>query len=96
MTLRDIFAEAGGFPERVLADNKYFQPFSVHLPAVGGEDRSPLHGLNYDTLQEHHRRAFDLRPMRCVIIKQNEPKDDNSSVYEIFDRLNTGGVNLKP
>jgi hypothetical protein len=96
MTLRDIFAEAGGFPDRVLSDNKYFQAFNIHLPAVGGEDRSPLHGLNYDTLHEHHRRAFDLRPMRCVIIKQNEPKDDNSSVYEIFDRLNTGGVNLKP
>ncbi len=74
MALRDIFAETGGFPTKILGDNKYFQPFSIHLPAVGGEDKSPLHGLNYDTLPEHHRRAFDLRPMRCVIIKQNEPK----------------------
>ena len=94
--LRDVFARDGGFPVGVLADDKYFEPFNIDLPAVGGEEKSPLHGSNYDTLPEHHKASFDLRPMRCVIIKQNEPKDDNSSVFEIFDRLNTGGVNLKP
>ena len=32
--------------------------------------------------------------MRCMAIRQNEPKEDDSSVFEIFNRLNTGGVNL--
>lgn len=32
--------------------------------------------------------------MRCMAIRQNEPKEDDSSVFEIFSRLNTGGVNL--
>ncbi|MGO9486793.1 MAG: DUF262 domain-containing protein [Rhodomicrobium sp.] len=96
MALREIFAETGIFPTNVLADNNYFQQFNIYLPAAGGEEKNPLHGLNYETLPSHHRLAFDLRTVRCVIIKQNEPKDDNSSVYEIFDRLNTGGVNLKP
>src|SRR5690606_29552115 len=26
----------------------------------------------------------------------NVPKDDNSSVFEIFNRLNSGGINLTP
>ncbi len=93
--LREIFVAQGGFPVAILSDDRYFEPFNIHLPAVGGEEKSPIHGLNYDTLGER-RSPFDLRTIRCVIIKQNEPKDDNSSVYEIFDRLNTGGVNLKP
>ena len=29
-----------------------------------------------------------------MAIRQNEPKEDDSSVFEIFSRLNTGGVNL--
>lgn len=93
--LREMFAEKGVFPDAILSDDRYFDSFNIQLPALGGEERSPLHGLNYDTLGEN-QATFNLRPVRCVIIKQNEPKDDNSSVYEIFDRLNTGGVNLKP
>lgn len=93
--LREVFAERGVFPDAILSDDNYFDSFNIQLPAMGGEDRSPLHGLNYDTLGDY-QSSLNLRPVRCVIIKQNEPKDDNSSVYEIFDRLNTGGVNLKP
>jgi hypothetical protein len=93
--LREVFAERGVFPDAILSDDHYFDSFNIQLPALGGEERSPLHGLNYDTLGDNQAN-FNLRPFRCVIIKQNEPKDDNSSVYEIFDRLNTGGVNLKP
>ncbi|MFL9827872.1 DUF262 domain-containing protein [Rhodoplanes sp. SY1] len=93
--LREVFVERGRFSDALLSDDRYFEPFNITLPALGGEERSPLHGLNYDTLGEY-QSSFNLRPIRCVIIKQNEPKDDNSSVYEIFDRLNTGGVNLKP
>ena len=43
------------------------------------------------------KTTFDLRTIRNVIIKQNLPKeDDDSSMYEIFNRLNSGGVNLWP
>lgn len=94
MQLREIFAKHGHFPPNVLADDALFEPFNISLPAKGGEPKSLLDGLNYDTLSENRRSSFDLRTLRCVIIKQNEPKDDNSSVYEIFDRLNTGGINL--
>ena len=39
---------------------------------------------------------LDLRPIRNVIVKQNSPDNDDSSVFEIFSRLNSGGMNLTP
>jgi hypothetical protein len=53
-----------------------------------------FNGLNYATLEEY-RTSFDLRTIRNVIVKQNVPRNDDSSIYEMFNRLNTGGVNLK-
>ena len=52
--------------------------------------------VNYATLDKDQRVAFDLRTIRNVIIKQNFPPEDDSSIYEIFNRLNSGGMNLKP
>lgn len=92
--LRDIFIQYGSYPEAVLADNKYFENFNLELPSEG-DRRNALNDLNFDTLGNYSTQ-FKLRPVRCIIVKQNEPKDDNSSVYEMFDRLNTGGINLKP
>lgn len=34
-------------------------------------------------------------PIRCMSIRQNKP-EDTGSIYEIFSRLNTGGLNLSP
>lgn len=96
--LRDIFTEKNFYPPSVLADDKYFLPFNLYLPASQEEGMSIFHGRNYETLDEF-KSDLDLRTIRSVIIKQNDPdpeKDGNSAVYEIFDRLNTGGVNLKP
>lgn len=93
--LREIFAEHKSIPDRFLADDELFQDFSLALKSKDESYENPLHGLKFDTLDEH-KTPFELRPIRVVIIKQNEPKDDNSSIYEIYDRLNTGGANLKP
>lgn len=93
--LREIFVAKGGFPSEILSDDAYFESFNIYLPGYEGEKSSVLHGLNYDTLGIR-QAAFNLRTLRCVIIKQNEPKGDNSSVFEIFDRLNTGGMNMHP
>lgn len=96
--LREIFSDKNFFPPEVLADDAFFSPFNLYLPASQEEGQSLYHNLNYDTLGES-KSDLDLRTIRSVIIKQNEPdpeKDGHSAVYEIFDRLNTGGVNLKP
>lgn len=93
--IRSIFSEHKNIPEEILEDKSLFSEFRITLPEREDGKRSFLHGLNYKGLGELKQR-LDLRPIRVVIIKQNEPKDDNSSIKEIYNRLNTGGVNLKP
>ena len=91
--LRRIFAENGRIPDEVLRDDKYFTNFRLSLPARVSGIPNKLHGLDYEGLGDYQLQ-FDLRTVRNVIIRQNSPKGDDSSVYEIFSRLNCGGVNL--
>lgn len=93
--LRLLNDQRGALPREIQADDAYFTNFNLQLPSPLPNQENRLNRLNYDTLGEH-RTAFDLRTVRCVIIKQNAPPEDSSSVYEIFNRLNTGGVNLTP
>jgi uncharacterized protein with ParB-like and HNH nuclease domain len=93
--IRKIFAEHEGIPEAILEDDNYFQPFKLSLSKGSDQRKSKFHGLNYGTLDDY-KTQLDLRPIRNIVVKQNSPKDDDSSIYEIFNRLNSGGVNLKP
>lgn len=93
--IRAIYADRGGIPQDVLGDDEYFVKFNLTLPARERDQESKFNKRNYSTLGED-RHYLDMRPMRCVVIKQVAPQnDDDSSVFEIFNRLNTGGVNLK-
>ena len=92
--LRSIFDEQGKIPDEILHSNDYFSEFNLRLPEKLPEMPNRLNKLNYSTL-DSFRTSFDLRTIRNVIIKQNFPKNDDSAVYEIFNRLNSGGVNLK-
>ena len=94
--LRHIFQEHGKIPDDVFHDEKYFTNFRLRLPRKTVDQNNPLNGLNYGTLKDY-KISFDLRTIRNVVIKQNspDPEDDDSSIYEIFNRLNSGGVNLR-
>ncbi len=94
--LRNIFEESKGFPEHILADNAYFVDFNLKLPGQLPDKPNKFNKQNYSTLTEEDRMALDLRTIRNIIIKQNTPDDGDSIIFEIFNRLNTGGVNLKP
>ena len=78
----------------LLSDNDFFQGFKLSLPVDPGFPPNALDGLDYDTLGDH-RRTFELRTIRNVIVKQASPSG-HQSIYEIFSRLNTGGMNLYP
>lgn len=93
--LRTIFAKHGGIPDSVLHDDEFFTPFRLSLPHSLPNRTNKFRNLNYQTLGDYQSQ-FDLRPVRNIIVKQTKPTDDDSSVYEIFNRLNTGGINLKP
>src|SRR5690606_13194540 len=58
--------------------------------------KSRFENLTYDTLHEDDRRRLDDYTIHATIIQQDEPKQDDSSVYHIFERLNTGGMQLVP
>ncbi|MBX5183383.1 DUF262 domain-containing protein [Rhizobium sp. NZLR5] len=93
--LRSIFDESGGIPDLILFDNRYFEDFNLKLSGALPNQKSRFHGLNYATLGEY-KSQLDLRPIRNIVVKQSSPSDDDSSMFEVFNRLNTGGVNLRP
>ena len=93
-TLRAIFDQEGKIPDSVLHDEEYFQSFNLRLPERLPGQPNKFHGLNYATMDEY-KIQFDLRPIRNIVVKQNSSSDRDSAIYEIFNRLNTGGVNLR-
>lgn len=84
-----IFDTHGHIPEEILMNNEYFKPFKLKLP------KSKFDGLVYEELDEF-KSSFELKTIRNIIIKQNFPQNEHNSVFEIFNRLNTGSLNLKP
>ncbi len=53
-------------------------------------------GHTYESLDAENRRKLDDSIIHATIVRQDEPSDDQSSVYMIFQRLNTGGTTLHP
>jgi len=93
--LRLIFDRHSKIPGDILEDDGFFTRFNLKLSEQVAVQTHRLNKLNYDTLDDL-RTSFDLRTIRNVIIKQNTPDDGDSSICEIFNRLNSGGVNLMP
>lgn len=91
--LRSIFDKEGKIPEDVLFDDEYFSDFRLRLKTGLPGAVNQFHGLNHSQLGDH-KTQFELRPLRNIIVKQNVPAEDDSSMYEVFNRLNTGGMNL--
>lgn len=91
--LRKIATENGTIPANILSDDKFFVNFNLKLPSRLPSKINRFDGKNYDTLEDY-QSTFDLRTVRNIVIRQNTPDDDDSSIYEIFSRLNSGGINL--
>lgn len=90
--IRKKLIEKGGIiDDEFLNDDNYYRTFKLSL---GSEN--PLNGKHYNDLGEH-LNTFNFRTLRNISIQQNSPNtDNNSSMYEIFNRLNIGGMNLTP
>lgn len=91
--LRKVFDETGSIPAEVFEDDEFFSKFNLRLPGRLPQVPNELNGLNYETLGDQ-QASLDLRTIRCVFVRQNFPQNDDSSIFEIFNRLNTGGENL--
>jgi len=62
----------------------------------GTGERGKYEGATYKSLSDADRRRLDNSSLRASIIKQEQPSEDNSSIFHIFECLNTGGVSLTP
>jgi hypothetical protein len=64
---------------------------------VLGGVASRFEGLSYRTLNDADRRRLDDSILHAIVVRQDEPEqDNNSSIYLLFERLNTGGSLLHP
>ena len=89
--IRTLFNEKGRLDAADLENEDLFSAFRLTFRADGAD--SPYAGLTYASLDDL-RPTFDLRTVRNIVVKQVKPDDDKSSIFELFNRLNTGGVNL--
>ena len=53
-------------------------------------------GRTYSSLDVEDRRKLDNSIIHATVVRQDEPSKDQSSIYMIFERLNTGGTALHP
>ena len=55
-----------------------------------------LEDKTIDDLSANDRNMLDDCVIHATIVKQDAPTDDDSSIYMVFERLNTGGIKLAP
>jgi hypothetical protein len=53
-------------------------------------------GRSIKTITDEDRRFLDDSVIHATVVKQEKPEEDNSSIYYVFERLNTGGTFLTP
>lgn len=81
--------------DTLMADNNLFQDFVLNLNADDAKIASRYHGKKFATLDKDTQIKFRLRRyLRTVVVRQNKPDNNSSSMFEIFNRLNTGGTPL--
>ena len=62
----------------------------------GLSERSEYNGKTFTELAPRDQRKLRNSTLRAINIKQLKPSLRNDSVFHIFERLNTGGTQLKP
>jgi len=62
----------------------------------GLSERSEYNGKAFAELSQRDQRRLKNTSLRAIHIKQLQPSARNDSVFYIFERLNTGGTQLKP
>jgi uncharacterized protein with ParB-like and HNH nuclease domain len=63
---------------------------------TGLNRKSPFYNKKYTELSDSEQRKLNNSVLRAINIRQLSPKEENTSIYHIFERLNTGGTPLTP
>ncbi len=93
--LREIFEDMGIIPSDVLSNDEYFTKFNLKLDGVSEGQKNKFSGRNYETLGDY-KMTLDLSTIRNMFIKPVSEDDEDGAMFEIFNRLNSGGINLSP
>lgn len=92
--IRSVYDEDKVKFSELLNSDVYFNEFKLNLQEDLPGAINKYHNCNYEELPDQF--TFDLKTVRCAIIKQVSPENDDSCIYEIFNRLNAGGISLTP
>ncbi|HML96753.1 MAG TPA: DUF262 domain-containing protein [Thermodesulfobacteriota bacterium] len=91
--------------QRILSTVFYFEGYfgleNIHgkrqvFRLQGLDKKSPYYNKKYDELSDSDERKLKNTVLRAINIRQVSPTGDKTSIYHIFERLNTGGTPLKP
>lgn len=89
--------------QRILSIVFFFEGYFGHANSKGKRQifkltglnpKSPYHNKTYSLLNEDDQRKLNGAVLRAINIRQLSPKEENTSIYHIFERLNTGGTPL--
>ena len=69
-----------------------FEPLKREFSLRGVQ--SQYEGETYKSLRPENRRRLDDSIINATIVRQDSPPEDDSSIYYIFERINTGGTPL--
>ncbi len=100
-----VFVEGGGSQKQLVIDGQQrlrsvFGFFDGHLPdgkvfrLIGVDER--WEGKRYVDLEPSEKTTLLTSVLRVVNIEHLRAEQDDYSVYQIFERLNTGGMLLTP
>jgi uncharacterized protein with ParB-like and HNH nuclease domain len=89
--------------QRILSIMFYFEGYFGHenekgkrqvFKLTGLNAKSPFHDKKFSDLTDTEKRKLNGSVLRAINIRQLSPKEENTSIYHIFERLNTGGTPL--
>ena len=66
------------------------------LSNIPGKINHRWKGKAYNQLSESEQRKIKTTTIHAIIFEQKQPKDDDTSLYQIFERINTSGRSLMP
>jgi uncharacterized protein with ParB-like and HNH nuclease domain len=82
--------------QRLLSLFKFYEGFFKGKEFKLTGLKSDLEGKKYKNLDASDKIRLDDSIIHATIIRQDQPDDEESSIYLIFERLNTGGKLLTP
>lgn len=90
-------SETEFFKENFLKDDDFFTNFSLKLLSKSNPEthNHPLNNKNIHTLNPDYKMTLELSTIRNMVVKPADTVDDDHfAMFEIFNRLNSGGMNL--